>query len=293
MFRFAPSPNGLLHLGHALSALVNFELCEAQSGRFLLRMEDIDTVRCTPAYEDAIFEDLTWLGLQWEQPVRRQSDHFEDYADALDTLQEAGLVYPATLSRAALKRTIASAQASGTEWPRDPDGTPLYPRDERNRPLAEQKIIAAGDEPFAWRLNVDAAMAHLSVASVYWPTFDPHTGEISEAKGDPTAWGDVVVARRETPTSYHLSVIVDDALQGVTHVVRGKDLEMATSVHRLLQMLLGLQCPVYHHHDLVLADDGQKLSKSRHDTSLASLRASGIAPHDIRRMVGLDARRPA
>lgn len=287
MFRFAPSPNGLLHLGHALSALVNFDLCQTQNGRFLLRLEDIDTVRCTPAFEDAIFEDLTWLGVEWETPVRRQSEHFDDYADALDTLRDAGLIYPATLSRAGLKRAIASAEARGSQWPRDPDGSPLYPTDERQRPVQEQDAIAAGEDAFAWRLNMDAAMAHLGVSSVYWPSFDPETGAVSEAKGNPGTWGDVVLARRETPTSYHLSVVVDDALQGVTHVVRGKDLEPATSVHRLLQMLLGLPCPTYHHHDLVLADDGQKLSKSREDTSLASLRASGITPNDIRRMVGL------
>ncbi|MEN0087636.1 MAG: tRNA glutamyl-Q(34) synthetase GluQRS [Pseudomonadota bacterium] len=287
VFRFAPSPNGLLHLGHALSALVNFELCQAHGGRFLLRMEDIDIVRCTPAFEDAIFEDLAWLGVAWDEPVRRQSVHFDDYAEALDTLRDAGLIYPATLSRAALKRAISAAEADGEEWPRDPDGAPLYPTDERHRPQTEQQIIASGEEPFAWRLNVDAALAHLGIASVYWPTFNSETDELLEAKGDPTVWGDVILARRETPTSYHLSVVMDDAVQGVSHVVRGRDLEPATAIHRVIQMLLGLPCPSYHHHDLVLADDGRKLSKSQDDTSLASLRASGLTPDDIRRMVGL------
>lgn len=277
----------MLHLGHALSALVNFKLCKANGGRFLLRLEDIDTVRCTPAFEDAIFEDLAWLGIEWEEPVRRQSDHFADYATVLDDLRDAGLIYPATLSRAALRRTIASAEAHGGNWPRDPDGAPLYPTDERHRSATEQRAIAQGEEPFAWRLNVKAALAHLNVATVYWPVFDAQNGDVTEAKGDPAVWGDVVLGRRETPTSYHLSVVVDDALQGITHVVRGRDLEPATAIHRVLQMLLGLPCPTYHHHDLILADDGRKLSKSRDDTSLASLRASGMTPADIRRMVGL------
>jgi glutamyl-Q tRNA(Asp) synthetase len=291
VFRFAPSPNGLLHLGHALSALVNFQIAQKLGGRFLLRMEDIDTVRCSEAFEDAIYEDLRWLGIEWESPVRRQSEHFDTYREALDALYGEGLIYPATLSRSALKRTIAEAEARGETWPRDPDGAPLYPLAERNRSSREQRQIIESGEPFAWRLNMKRAQAAIGKADISWIEFHArdNAGDNSdeEIRTDPAAWGDVILARKDTPTSYHLSVVVDDHLQDITHIVRGKDLAQATSVHRLLQSLLGYQVPVYHHHDLVLGDDGQKLSKSRDDTSLASLRAGGMTPADIRRMIGL------
>ena len=240
VFRFAPSPNGLLHLGHAYSALVNFEMAQAFKGRFLLRLEDIDTVRCTPAYEEQIFEDLAWLGIRWEEPVRRQSDHFETYAEALETLRSQGLIYPATLSRAALKRMIAESEEDGKEWPRDPDGAPLYPTQERHRSHEEQEVITNGNESFAWRLNMVGVKALMKdrLSWTEWRLSEAGEVEEDDITADPWKWGDVVLGRKDIPTSYHLSVVIDDMLQGVTHIVRGQDLKEATAVHRDLLDLL-------------------------------------------------------
>ncbi|MCB1425680.1 MAG: tRNA glutamyl-Q(34) synthetase GluQRS [Zhengella sp.] len=288
VFRFAPSPNGALHLGHAYSACLNHDMARAAGGRFLLRMEDIDTTRCTPRLEAAMLEDLDWLGLEWERPVRRQSEHFADYAAALEALAAEGLVYPAFLSRGEIRAAIAEAEA-GTDapWPRDPDGAPLYPGSERAMPqrLRDERIAAG--EPFAWRLDMQAALAFAGPVAGWQETGAGPGGETGLVPAEPELWGDVVLARKETPASYHLSVTVDDALQGVTHVVRGRDLFHATSLHRLLQDLLGLPSPVYHHHRLVLGGDGRKLSKSHGDTALSSLRAAGTTPADIRKMVGM------
>lgn len=287
VFRFAPSPNGALHLGHAYSALLNRDLARQTGGRLLLRIEDIDTARCTPEFEHGILTDLAWLGLEWEEPVRRQSDHLDDYRAALDRLVDAGLAYPSFLTRGEVRAIVSEAEAEGREWPRDPDGAPLFPTAERSLSRRERgRRMAAGD-PFAWRLNVEAAMAHAGGELSWREEGAGPAGETGTVDADPAAWGDVVIARKETPTSYHLSVVVDDALQGVTHVVRGRDLFFATAVHRLLQELLGLPAPVYLHHDLVLGDDGRKLSKSRGDTALAALREAGLRPEDVRRMVGL------
>lgn len=275
VFRFAPSPNGELHLGHAFSALTDYALCRRADGRFLLRIEDIDPTRCRPEFEAAIYDDLRWLGLTWEEPVRRQSEHMADYADALARLTAMNLVYPAFLSRA----EIATATAAPS-WPRDPDGAPLYPGGDRDLPAAEvERRIAAG-APYALRLRMDRAIAIAGRLS--WK----EDGE-GDVVADPAAWGDVVIARKETPTSYHLAVTVDDAAQGITHVVRGRDLYHATSVHVLLQKLLGLPSPAYYHHRLIVDADGRKLAKSDRDTSLRSLREAGKTPDDIRRMVGL------
>ncbi len=294
VFRFAPSPNGQLHLGHAYSALLNADMAAKSNGRFLLRMEDIDTARCTPALEQGIYDDLRWLGLTWETPVRRQSEHFGEYRNALTKLADKGLVYPAFLSRGEVRERIGEAFAKGEEWPSDPDGTPLYPQGERDLTEKEQMERIASGMPYAWRLNMDKALGAIAAAGD--PLFKPLTWNESGAGpdnetgcvvADPARWGDVVIARKDTPTSYHLSVVVDDALQGITHVVRGRDLFHATSVHRLLQKLLGLPEPLYHHHDLVLGDDGLKLSKSRRDTALASLREQGFTPDDIRAKLSL------
>jgi len=287
VFRFAPSPNGLLHLGHAYSALLNQRMAGTGGGRFLLRIEDIDLTRCTPELERQMIEDLRWLGLSWEEPVRRQSQHFADYREALDTLMEAGLVYPAFMSRGEVRARIEEWAREGREWPRDPDGTPLYPRDERTMPESERHRRIAEGEPFAWRLNVEEAMTRYG-GDLYWDESGAGPeGETGRIAADPTRWGDVVIARKETPTSYHLSVVIDDALQGITNIVRGRDLFHATAVHRLLQEILGLPVPLYHHHDLILDEHGHKLSKSRGDTALASLRQAGMQPEDIRRQVGL------
>jgi glutamyl-Q tRNA(Asp) synthetase len=288
IFRFAPSPNGWLHLGHAYSALLNFDLARARDGRFLLRIEDIDSTRCRPAYEAAIYEDLAWLGLAWEEPVRRQSEHFAAYRAAIERLQAQGLVYASFESRAEIARLVRAREASGP-WPRDPDGAPLYPggADELSD---EQRVrrMAAG-EPYALRLDMAAAVAR--AGPLTWRERDAD-GRVTTIAADPAAWGDVVLARKEAPTSYHVSVVVDDAAQGITDVVRGRDLFAATAVHRLLQALLGLPAPVYQHHSLILDADGRKLSKSTQATGLRTLHAGGATPADIRRMVGLAASPP-
>jgi glutamyl-Q tRNA(Asp) synthetase len=285
VFRFAPSPNGYLHLGHALSALINFEMARAAGGRFLLRMEDIDAVRCRPRYEEAICADLTWLGVRWEEPVRRQSAHFEDYHAALARLDACGLVYPSFETRGEIARLVAQRE-TGAGWPRDPDGSPLYPGNARSLPVAERHARMQSDAPYALRLDMAAAMARAGPLT-FTETGGGPQGQTGTVPALPQDWGDVVLARKETPTSYHLSVVIDDAQQGVTHIVRGQDLFWATSVHRLLQALLGLSLPIYHHHRLVLDERSLKLSKSTRATSLRALRAGGASVAHIRAMVGL------
>jgi glutamyl-Q tRNA(Asp) synthetase len=281
VFRFAPSPNGHLHLGHALSALLNFEMARAAGGRFLLRIEDIDAARCRPEYEQAIYDDLAWLGIAWEEPVRRQSAHLDDYRAALVRL--GGLVYPSFESRGEIARLVAER---GKSWPRDPDGAPLYPGDARSLPDAERKRRIEAGEPYALRLDMAAAIARTRPLT-WTETGAGPNGETGMIPAAPQLWGDVVLARKETPTSYHLSVVVDDALQGVTDVVRGQDLFWATGVHRLLQALFDLPGPCYHHHRLILDAAGQKLSKSTRATALRALRDDGASAADIRRMLGL------
>ena len=283
VFRFAPSPNGELHLGHAYSALFDYALCRRAGGRFLLRIEDIDATRSRPEFEEAIYRDLAWLGIAWETPVRRQSEHMAAYREALDRLGTAGLVYPSFMSRS---DTAAATAADG--WPRDPDGAPLYPGGDRDfDPAISAARIAAG-EPHAWRLKTDTAAARAGPLTWSEEGAGPD-GETGLVAARPEIWGDLVVARRDVPTSYHLAVVVDDALQGVSHVVRGRDLFHATAAHVLLQNLLALPAPVYHHHRLITDTAGRKLSKSDRATSLRSLREGGATPADIRRMVGLEA----
>jgi glutamyl-Q tRNA(Asp) synthetase len=280
VFRFAPSPNGYLHLGHAYSALLNAKMARETGGRLLLRIEDIDIARCRPEYERAIYEDLAWIGLRWEEPVRRQSEHLARYAQALDQLRERRLTYPCFCTRGDILRAIAGRP----DWPRDPDGSPLYPGTCRHLNAAEGAARLACGERAAWRL--DMAKASDLVGALAWCEYGTENlaREIAE---EPQQWGDVPVARRDIGTSYHLSVVVDDAQQGVTDVVRGKDLYAATSVHRVLQALLGLPEPRYHHHDLINDASGHKLSKSRGSPTLRDLRANGITPEEIVRTVGL------
>ncbi|MBO6717407.1 MAG: tRNA glutamyl-Q(34) synthetase GluQRS [Rhizobiaceae bacterium] len=288
VFRFAPSPNGALHLGHAYSALLNHDMARAAGGRFLLRIEDIDTERSTPAYEQAIYDDLTWLGIEWDHPVRRQSEHMDDYRSALDALIGEELAYPAFMSRGEMRAFVAEAEADGTPWPRDPDGVPLPPHVDRERGAAERQRLIADGVPYSWRLDITAATARAQSLPFWEETGSGPDGETGRIRADPAAWGDVMIARKDMPTSYHLAVVVDDALQDVTNVVRGRDLFHATSVHRLLQELLGLVPPVYHHHSLILDAEGRKLSKRFGDSGIGALRAAGMTPADIRRMVGLE-----
>ena len=287
VFRFAPSPNGELHLGHALSALLNAEWAERTGGRFLLRIEDIDLARCTPEYEQGIYDDLTWLGISWEKPVRRQSEHFAEYKKVLDRLIEQELVYPAFMSRGEIRAFISEVETPRKRWPRDPDGVPHYPGADRELSRRERRRRLAAGDPHSWRLDVAAALGRVP-ASLSWLELDGEFSDKADAvAAHPEAWGDVVLARKDVPTSYHLSVVVDDAAQGITHVVRGRDLYYATAVQRLLQEVLGFPAPLYFHHQLVEDHDGRKLSKSEKDTGLKFLRDGGATPADIRRMVGL------
>ena len=267
VFRFAPSPNGHLHLGHALSALLNAEAAQRENGRLLLRIEDIDQQRCPPHLIQQTFKDLAWLGLIWEQPVRIQSQHMDAYQALQNRLTAMGLLYPCTCSR---EDIAAEARAS----PRDPDGQPLYPGTCKQRPPGP-------DRPHALRLDMAAAVK--SAPRLCWQ----ERGEGLVA-AHPEAWGDLVLVRKDIGVSYHIAVVNDDALQGITRVIRGRDLYHATSIHRLLQTLLDLPAPVYQHHRLI-ETDGRKLAKSAGDRSLASLRAEGVTPSEIRRSLGLQA----
>ena len=285
VFRFAPSPNGYLHLGHARSALLNFDSARQAGGRLLLRIEDIDTTRCRPEFEAAIYEDLAWLGVAWETPVRRQSEHLADYRAALDELAARGLIYPAFESRAEIARLLAEREVLAL-WPRDPDGVPLYPGVAKSLSSeARARLIESG---VAYALRLDMSAASAQAGEVGWIELgEGPAGETGAMAARPEAWGDVILGRKETPSSYHLSVVIDDALQGVTDVVRGQDLFWSTSVHRLLQRLLGLSLPRYRHHPLIRDDAGRKLSKSSAATGLRELRRQGATPADIRRLAGL------
>jgi glutamyl-Q tRNA(Asp) synthetase len=266
--RFAPSPTGWLHLGHAHAALFAQEA--ADGGRFLIRLEDIDGTRARPEYEQAIFEDLAWLGLKWELPVRRQSDHFDDYRAALAKLEALGVLYPCFCTRKEIQEEIARAGNA----PQGPDG-PLYPGTCRQRSADERAERLAQGEAYALRLDVTKAMAE--VIELIWK--DRSHGVF---KAQPDVFGDVVLARKDTPASYHLAVVVDDALQGITLVTRGEDLLEATHLHRLLQELLALPVPEWRHHRLITDENGQRLAKRDDARSLRSLRAAGWTPDQVK-----------
>ncbi|HEX5866427.1 MAG TPA: tRNA glutamyl-Q(34) synthetase GluQRS [Beijerinckiaceae bacterium] len=285
VLRFAPSPNGRLHLGHAYSALLNADLAQAWRGRFLLRIEDIDVTRCRPDFEAAVYADLAWLGLAWEVPVRRQSQHFADYRAAAERLQGRGLLYPCFCSRADIAAAAAEREGvSGMAWPRDPDGAPLYPGTCRTFAEADVRRRIAAGEPHALRLDMRAALRAAPPPHVYTRVMLPAGKERVAAA--PGRWGDAVIVRKEIPASYHLAVVCDDALQGVTHVVRGRDLEAATNLHVLLQKLLALPSPAYHHHALIRDVGGDKLAKSASSEPLAALRERGATPAQVRAALG-------
>jgi len=282
VFRFAPSPNGALHLGHALSALASHDMAHARRARFLLRIEDIDIGRCRPEFEVQILADLAWLGLTWEEPVRRQSEHFATYEQHIEKLKAQKLLYPCFASR----REIAEAVTlKGVPHPLDPDGAPVYPG--LCKKLTTEEIAARKEHgiPYALRLDMEKALQAVHEktgrTTLTFTEIDSQ-GATGRVTCNPARWGDAVIARKDVPTSYHLSVIVDDAYQGITHVTRGRDLYAATDLHRLLQILLGLPEPVYHHHALLLDGAGKKLSKSEGAPSIASLRAQGMNPDEIR-----------
>jgi glutamyl-Q tRNA(Asp) synthetase len=287
VFRFAPSPNGLLHLGHAFSALLNLEMARKAGARMLLRIEDIDTSRCTPANEARMLADLEWVGFEWDEPPMRQSLQFERYSSVIDDLFEEGLAYPSLLTRREIVEMVDAITSGGRSWPADPDGVPIYPGTERDLdPRGRAAIIDSGRD-FAMRLDVAAATKRVGDSLQWQETGEGPDGDSGLILANPPVWGDVVLGRKEVPASYHLSAVLDDALQGVTHVVRGRDLFHATSVHRLLQELLRLPVPDYHHHELILDATGRKLSKSLRSTALRHLREAGTTAGDIRRMIGL------
>lgn len=284
--RFAPSPNGYLHLGHAYSALLNGKICSNIGAELLVRMEDIDQTRSRPEFVDAIYEDLKWLGLTWLEPVMAQSKRFSAYEEKLNWLIEQKLVYRAFLSRKEI-RAFADAHRSktGCDWPSDPDGAPLYPDLCKKLSPAISDQRAKDGEAFTWRLDMAKAITLLD-GDLSWTEYDLEFNP-SIIKADPAAWGDVIMARKDVPTSYHLSVVLDDAAQDIDLIVRGMDLYHSTSVHRLLQRLFGLPEPGYFHHKLILDEDGRKLSKSNQDTSLRALRdEQSLTPVEIKKMLG-------
>ena len=267
--------------------MLNWRFAEAYGGTFLLRIEDIDTTRARPEFEAAICEDLAWLGIDWPKPVRRQSEHFAEYQTALSQLRELGLLYPAFLSRAEAAARIVEIESTGRVWPRDPDGAPHYPGNDRALSLQLRNERIATGEPHAWRLDMQAVLDGLDTELSWTEYGSGPSGETGRIIADPAAWGDVVLARRDVPASYHLSVTLDDATQNISDVIRGEDLFAATSVHRLLQHLLGLPAPRYRHHDLVRDQDGRKLSKSDGSTSIASLRQKGVSAQTILELAGI------
>lgn len=271
--RFAPSPTGDLHRGHAFSALTAFEAARAAGGRFILRIEDIDATRCRPQFEAHIYEDLAWLGLSWETPVRRQSEHLDDYQAALARLEAGGLLYRCFRTRREVAEAMASAPHGAMEVFR---GRPLS--------LAEEMRRLAAGEPFAWRLSLDAAARKLGGFGGL--TFTEEGEGVIQAQ--PELGGDVVLARKDVGMAYHLAVTVDDALQGVTHVIRGRDLFEATHVQRLLQALLGLPTPLYRHHALLTGPDGKRFAKRDRAETLRSLRERGMSAATLRRELGFD-----
>ena len=272
--RFAPSPTGYLHLGHAHSALFGWRIAKEAGGRFMLRIEDTDGARCTPEFEAAILEDLAWLGLDWEEPPRRQSDHMADYAAALDRLDGLGLLYPCFCTRKDIRAEIEHA----SQAPHGPDG-PLYPGTCRDLKAEARKAHMANGRAYALRLDVAKAVA--ATGPLTWR--DRARGELA---ADPASPGDAVLARKEFAASYHLAVVLDDADQGITLVTRGEDLFHATHVHRLLQALLDLPVPEWHHHGLITGTDGARLAKRAGAQSIRAFREAGKSPAEVRALAG-------
>lgn len=263
--RFAPSPTGKLHLGHAASAFAVWQAAERAGGDVILRIEDIDTTRCRPAYTEAIYEDLHWLGFKWSPYVRIQSEHFSDYAAVVRQLADLGLAYRCFLTRAQVGEGVFA-------------GKPLHRR-------AEEDLLDK-ETPFAWRLSLAAAREHLGQT---WSDLSYRLATaagIETVKADPTILGDIIIARKDTPSAYHIAATHDDDLQSITHVIRGEDLIDAPHVQTLLQVLLGWDQPIYQHHPLIMGPDGKRLSKSHGSIALADLRADGKTPDDIRRLTG-------
>ena len=284
IFRFAPSPNGHLHLGHAYSALLNQKMAHEVGGKLLLRIENIDTTRCTPELEAQMLRDLEWIGFEWDETPRRQSEHFDEYAEVLKKLADLDLVYPSTLSRGEIKKIIQAKKDSGEDWPDDPDGSPLYPGIERDFDNAERIQLISSTKDYALRLNIQTACNSVS-APLSWTEIS--SGQDKIIKANPMLWGDFIIARKNLPISYFLCCTYDDGIQNISHIVRGKDLYHSTSIHVLLGNILNFTTPIYYHHDLVLDDSKKKLSKSLKHTSLKELRESGKTADEIKTKLGL------
>lgn len=274
--RFAPSPTGYLHLGHAYSALFGCETARISGGRFLLRIEDIDRQRCRPEFEQGIYEDLAWLGISWVGEPRRQSEHLGIYVEALEELRRIGVIYPCFCSRRQIRMEIEQAGRA----PHGPSGEAVYPGICRGLSPVESACRIRNGEPYAFRLDVAKALA--LTGPLFWEDYRAGT-----VQADPLMFGDIVLARKDVPTSYHLAVTVDDHLQGVTLITRGEDLFHATHLHRLLQALLGLRTPRYYHHNLIADSSGQRLAKRNRAITLRHLRDCRRTPDDIWRMIGL------
>ncbi|KAA5805330.1 tRNA glutamyl-Q(34) synthetase GluQRS [Alkalicaulis satelles] len=284
--RFAPSPTGRLHLGHAFSALTAFEAARAAGGTCLLRIEDIDQTRCRPEYEAGIYEDLAWLGLAWPAPVRRQSDHMDEYARALARLARQGLVYRCFKTR----REIAEESARAPHHPGEGADALVYTGPAEPMSEAEEAERLARGEAFAWRLSLKACREALGArydALEFVEAGEGPDGEHGVITARPDTLGDVILARKDAGTSYHLACVHDDALQGVTHVIRGQDLFFATHLHRLLQALMDWPVPVWRHHRLLTGADGKRFAKRDRSQTLQAMRQAGAAPDDVRRRAGL------
>jgi glutamyl-Q tRNA(Asp) synthetase len=283
--RFAPSPTGRLHLGHAYSAILANDAARSAGGVFLLRIEDIDRTRCRPEFETALLEDLAWLGLDWPLPVRRQSDHFDDYAAALEKLRARGVLYRCFLTR----REIAEQSMSAPHAPGEGIDSVIYPGPANPMSQDEEQSRVASGEPFAWRISMKYSQDLLGeeFPRLEFVERDLATNAERRITAHPHLHGDVILARKDTPASYHLCVVHDDALQGVTHVIRGEDLRSSTHVHVLLQKLLDLPTPIYSHHALLTGPDGKRYAKRDQSLTLAVLREAGLSPADIRARIGL------
>ncbi len=283
--RFAPSPTGRLHLGHAYSAMLADHAARSADGVFLLRIEDIDRTRCRPEFETALLEDLDWLGLDWPLPVRRQSDHFDDYTAALEKLRARGVLYRCFLSR----REIAEQSLSAPHTPGEGIEGVIYPGPASPMSLDEEQSRIAGGEPFAWRISIKYSQDLLGedFPRLEFVERDLATNTERRITAHPHLHGDVILARKDTPASYHLCVVHDDALQGVTDIIRGDDLRSSTHIHVLLQKLLDLPTPIYSHHTLLTGPDGRRYAKRDQSLTLAALREAGLSPADIRARIGL------
>ncbi len=283
--RFAPSPNGRLHMGHAYSALICAHQADIHNGLFVLRIEDIDKGRARDEFRHAIYDDLRWLGLDWPEPVMRQSQRFAAYTAALHSLREKELIYPCWATRGEIRRTIDGQPGGRAAWPIDPDGAPLYPGIYRDISAKEKRRLMWEGADFAWRLNMQKAIATIDKPLYFTEHCHTPNGAPRQITATPEIYGDIVLARKSIAASYHLAVVVDDAAQHITQVTRGRDLFAASHIHRLLQALLDLPVPDYYHHPLIYDAQGRRLSKQAGDGGFHVLREEGMSPAQLKALL--------